>query len=861
MGFLIPNLRREQSPTKGVSLDLLHRHECNVCPLNRAPLKHGKMLPNGSAKPMVYMLGEAPGGEEDKYGEAFIGPSGECLREHIADDWLDSLRWSNTVRCRPTAKNDNKVTINREPTAVEIECCRPKLIRDIQETKPLAIFGFGNVPLHWLTGEGGITKWRGKRLPVTIGTHTCWYYPMYHPSYILQMREEMRGRDLEFAFDMDLKRAFAEIDDGLPEPVVHTAEMARAEVEIITGEHGDADVERVLNFLDQCRKSEVVGLDYETKGKRPYGDNARLLTVGLSNEAHSMAFAVEHSQAGWKSRQLQRVFDGFKEFLHSSPEARKVAHHLAYELEWSAYLFGPEVIYANRWGDTISQAFILDERQGALSLDFLCHQHFGINIKALSPAFDKDNLDNEDLPDVLTYNAIDAKYHRQLYHAQKQELQDEGLVEVYAHHMRRVQATVTTQLKGVPVDQERVAEFYTQYTEELVGIEAEIAALPTVKDYNRSHANFRPSAPKDLIAILKKEGLHLDNTEEAELSKHAGNPVIDLVLKYRGVAKLRSTYVKPLLSVETAERLGVADFTAKDSVIHDDGLMHPIISTVKTRTWRTSAEEPNEQNFPKHENRQVRRMVKSRNARRKVVSFDYAGIQARNIAMESKDDALVKAFWDRYDIHTDWMEKIEKRVPGWIVLSEGHDKKYWRNRAKNGFVFPSFFGAQPKKTSGELGIDIRYSELLYDDLWEMFPDVLGWQKRLKADYYKHGYVTGLSGFRRRAPVSPNELINAPIQADEAIIVLTAMAELSEMEDPRFHANMEIHDDLTFVWHEDEIERNAEVVIDTMLHTPYEWAHIVPIGVEMSVGDDWESVKGVGEYFSDQWDGRLKEKAA
>jgi DNA polymerase-1 len=658
---------------------------------------------------------------------------------------------------------------------------------------------------------------------------------------------------------MDLKRAFTDIDVGTPEPVVHTAEIVRADVEVITGEHGDADVDRVLNFLEQCKQAEVVGLDYETKRKRPYGDDAKILTIGLSNETKSMAFALDHRQAGWTERQRVRVSDGFANFLYKSPDTRKVAHHLAYELEWTAYKYGDEVINQNRWGDTISQAFILDERQGALSLEFLCWQHFGINIKTLTPAFNKDDMDGEELSDVLPYNAIDAKYARLLYHAQKRELQDEKLVEVYAHHMRRVQATVATQLKGVPVDQQRVIEFYTQYRGELDVIEADIAALPAVKKYNVGHKVFRPSAPEDFKAILKADGIHLDNTKEPELERYAGHPVIDLVLKWRGVNKLLSTYIKPLLSMENAERLAVPEFTVKDTVIHDDGLMHPIISTVKTRTWRTSAEEPNEQNFPKHENRQVRRMVKSRNAQRKVVSFDYAGIQARNIAMESRDEALIKAFWDRYDIHTDWMERIERRVPGWMVLSEGHDKKYWRNRAKNGFVFPSFFGAQPKKTSGELGIDIGDSERLQDDLWEMFPDVHGWQKRLKNDYYKRGYVTGLSGFRRRAPVSPNELINAPIQADEAIIVLTAMAELAEMGDPRFVANMEIHDDLTFFWHVDEIERNAETVIDTMLNTPYDWAHIVPIGVEMSVGDDWESVKGVGEYFSDQWNGRLQKK--
>lgn len=862
MGFLIGRLHREQAPTKGVSLDLLHRHECQVCPLNLVrDLLHPKMAPNGSEKPLVYMLGEAPGEVEDEYGEAFIGPSGKCLRQYIDNDWLKYLRWSNTIRCRPTKKEKKDkggyYIANRDPTEVETECCRPKLVRDIEASKPAAIFGFGGVALHWMIGEGGVTHWRGRRLPVKIGKHTCWYYPMFHPSYILQMREEPRGRDIEFTFGKDLERAFAEVDAGLPQPVVHDGEMARADVEIITGEYGDADVERILAFLDQCRDVEAVGFDYETKRKRPYGDDAKLLTIAMSNETRSLAFALDHPQAKWKQRQRERIVDGYRDFLHTSSEARKISHHLAFELEWTAHLFGNDIIYKNRWGDTISQAFILDERQGTLSLEFLCWQHFGLNVKMLSPAFDKDNLDKEELADVLTYNAIDAKYHRLLYHAQKHELQRHGLIEVYAHHIRRVQATVVTQLKGIPVDQDIVAEFYKEYSDKLADVEERIAALPEVKSYNRSHTEFRPSAPADLKAIVKQEhGIILDVTKEAVLEEHAGIPIIDRVLEWRGINKLRSTYVKPCLTVATAAKIGIEDFTVEDSVVHPDGLMHPIISTVKTRTWRTSAEEPNEQNFPKHENRQVRRMVRSQNAKRKVVSFDYAGIQARNIAMESRDPALVKAFWERYDIHSDWMERIERRVPGWIKMTAEHDKKYWRNRAKNGFVFPSFFGAQPKKTSSELGIDIRYSELLYDDLWEMFPNVLDWQKSVKSGYHKHGYVTGLSGFRRRAPVSPNELINAPIQADEAIIVLTAMSELAEMEDPRLVAAMEIHDDLTFIWHQDEIERNAETVIDVMLNTPYEWAHVVPIGVEMAVGDDWESVKGVGEYYSDQWTGRM-----
>src|SRR5271165_5310465 len=94
-------------------------------------------------------------------------------------------------------------------------------------------------------------------------------------------------------------------------------------------------------------------------------------------------------------------------------------------------------------------------------------------------------------------------------------------------------------------------------------------------------------------------------------------------------------------------------------------MLHPVISTIKTRTGRTSSEEPNSQNFPKHgDGIEVRTQIADR--KRKFVAFDFAGIQARNIAMESKDKTLVDAFWNNYDIHTDWLNHIVDIYPSWI---------------------------------------------------------------------------------------------------------------------------------------------------------------------------------------------------
>ena len=73
-----------------------------------------------------------------------------------------------------------------------------------------------------------------------------------------------------------------------------------------------------------------------------------------------------------------------------------------------------------------------------------------------------------------------------------------------------------------------------------------------------------------------------------------------------------------------------------------------------------------------------------------------------------------------------------------------------------------------------------------------------------------------------------------------------------IQDPRFHALFMIHDDISFLRPEKEIDNNAKTVIDTMLNCPFEWTKIVPISVEMSVGQTWDKLEEVGTYANDTW---------
>lgn len=843
----------------GFELETLHKKGCEVCPLALIrENRHPNMKPDGTKKPLVYMLGEAPGKNEDQRGIPFVGAAGQVLHFRIPKEWQRDLRWNNCVRTRPPG--------NRTPTIMEIECCRPSVVRDIEESKPEAIFGFGNTPLYWLLGQTGITRWRGRRVPVRVGKHTCWYYPMLHPSYVSRSRifvprtPAKYGSSEEFAFALDLKRAFKEVDQGLPKPIVHTNEDVHAGVEIVTGANGTADLKRVLEFVKSIWNEPEVGIDYETNRLRPYAKSAKILSVALSNGERTMAWAINHREAEWTDEQYEQIENILENFLHNAP-CVKVAFNLSFEQEWSAYFYGKACIRGSKWHDAQSQAYVLDERHG-ISLERQCIQHFGVSIKTFSKAELK-KLDKQPLRKVLEYNGPDAKYALLLYHKQAPMITKRKLDAVLDHQMERIPTVVLSQLKGIPVNLSVVRENSKKYEKRIEEIEDKIDADPDIIEFEKRKGHFfRPSATRDVSYLFREMlGYSIENCQAATIET-LDHPVADLMIAWKKAQKLKSTYIDPLLPEHP-------------KTVYYDGYMHPSYNLTATVTWRTSASGPNIQNQPKRQKEakaDIRRQV-SPGGNLRVVSFDYGQIQARNVGMESLDKELIKAFWDRYDVHTDWCERIAQLYPQWI--EEGARKlatdkalfKGYRDRAKNEFVFPSFFGAQSKAVSEYLGIPLVIADQIHEEFWDRFGGIRKWHERVKDDYYRTGYVTGLSGFRRRAPVSPNEMINAPIQGDEAIIVIDAMIRLSKLCDPRFNraiktyddrfqAEIEIHDDLSFIWPKHEIEKNAEIVIEHMVNVPFEWAHCVPIVVEMSVGESWEKQEAIGDFSSDLWKGKL-----
>ena len=806
--------RKARDPFHGVSPEAMMAKGCIDCPLALSP----KAPPSGAMPCDVYILGEAPGASEAARAEPFVGKSGQLLRHMIPPEWKRAVRFNNVVQSWPP-RVGNKQTA---PSPIAMMHCRGYLIDDIEAAKPKAIFGFGNTPLLSLTGQTGITRFAGRRMPVKIGSHTCWYFAFMHPASILHAYERDQEA-LKASLRHQIEVAFSKVD-SLPEPVIEDASDAMRGVRTL------GNAQQVVTWLEWAATQARVGFDYETTGLSPFAADARLLSAALCAGQEAVAFALDHRQAPWSRIERSAILAALKAFLEAP--VLKIVHNASFEMLWSLHFFGLKAARPGLWGDSLAQAFLLDSRPRAHSLDHLCLVNYGLPLKEVS-SLDVTNLDNEPLDRVLTYNAMDAKYCLRLFEKQEPLIAKQRLEPVYKHHMARVAALVRVQYAGLPVDAEVNAALTKQYRTQLARIERKLGKLPEVQALEADGTKFNVASTKQVATLLGIDTSVRFTTDEKALLG-IGSPAAKLVLQRRGIAKVLSTYLTPFGP------------TAKKLMVYD-GMLHPVIGTTGTRTWRTNANEPNIQNWPKRDTDDI--VVRSQIVAPPgtvMVCVDYSGIQARNVAMESEDAALVAAFIDHYDIHSDWSERIQKRVKGW---AKGRDAKALRSVAKNGLVFPLFFGSQPASIAGYLGVEVEHGYKLYEEFWSEFPGVKLWQDKLHKFYAKRHYVTGLSGFRRRAPITENQIVNSPIQADEALLVCEAMIRLSQYEDEALQPVMIIHDDLSFFIPHDRFDACVEIILHEMLSTmEHLWIN-VPLAVEVSTGYDWCNLSKVGQFES------------
>ena len=834
---------------RGVSMskDRLHELECRACPLNFAANRHPKMAPTGAEHPAIYILGEAPGETEDRVGRQFIGKAGQRLRREIPREWVSRIRWNNTIRDRPPE--------NRDPSPVEIECCRPSIEADIVAAKPKVLLALGAVPVTWFGVKGGISLWRGRCFParVTHGgqSHDLWVLPTFHPSYVAHVEDgHGDGESGELAqasavmFGRDLDRAFR-FAEKPPRPRI----LTRADLPPVTMLYRDSDIDRIPELLEPFLAEDVVAFDIESTHLRPFSEGARLVSIAFADTKRSVAMSLGHPGASERfNAAARRVLGWFlRRWVRTS--SRKPGHNTQLDLEWLRHAYGLWVLGCP-YDDTQAQAFVLDERPGALSLDVISVLNFGLHLKELSNV-DVERLVDFPIEDVLTYNGFDAGGTALNFEAQNVRLDGQGLRGVYDFHRLRINSLVEAQTIGMPVDRARVLELQAPLHAKVEKAIANLNRLPSVKTYVRRFGPYNPGSNPQTVRLLRDvmgrdecktdKGWSVDDAVLARID----HPVTRLLQRIREAGKLDTTYLEPHREPRPTGPL------------YPDGRLHTWYNHTLTATSRLSSEKPNNQNWPKREHREIRSVVVPP-PRHRILSIDYGQIDWRVIVMLSEDPKSRKALMDRWDIHQYWAEQYVKLFPAAYKRAAGDDAKAKmkdvRAGVKNQFVFPKCYTAGAKTCARHLKCPIDVAQRMSERFEDEHAEIIKWQDTLLEFYERHGHVRLPTGRRRRGPLTRAMCVNTPVQGGSAEIVADAMgAILFDLaigtDRPWLAPFLNVHDDLSFFIPRGKEDEAMAAIVPVMLRPRFKWIN-VPIMVEASIGDDWFSLEEVGKHYSD-----------
>ena len=856
--------KRTTGKTRDIPIQALNKMGCAVCPRDKDGQERftPKMEAGGTDSPLIYLLGTAPGIDEDDSGQHWKGKAGRAIKSQFGDKWWRGVRSNNITQCMPLL-GEKGVPVDTD--SVEIECCRHRIVTDIEQTRPLVVTGVGDLPLQWATGlSRNALTFRGTPIATRIGRHDCWFYPLIYPNYV-EKQNNYGKSEYEMAMEHDVDKLLGLLDSGAFDvpPKLATAPYDTG-ISIITGQE-PGDFQRLEDAFHRLLKNAANALDIETSDLTPYNRDPRIWTAAIGKFNDTVAFAIDHPD-GWGSEtQMRKVRQIFGEFVRES--GRKRCHNLAFEQLWLAFKYGHKLLRLTEWDDTQGLCHTLDEREGTKSLDVQCRINFGFFLKAQSrvDVSQKGWIDQFSIRDVLRYNGLDTKWTDLLYDTLAPKVKAyQAFEEEYERKIRLSPTLVGIQHKGMPVNIETAEKLDHQYEDQIAEIESKIRRTPEVQEFTRHFGTFDPGNATQVLKLMqvvcKRDEIYVEErgvkrvtSDEAALQRIPAKevPSAPLILEHRALSKLRSTYLIPVITRK---------------IVSEDNLIHSPYNSMDAVTGRLSSPM---HNWPKRKHREVRRVVQAPdfvNARKErerqwLLACDYGQIEFRVAGMLTEDEAIVRACWTDYDVHKFWAERLIAIYPEIVDLIVAEFSIDWdekglktlRQEMKNKWVFPQIFGSSLRSCAANLGIPLEIAGELGEEFWDTFADTKTWQEKLIKSYEKKLYVETLGGRRRRGPMTKNELINMPIQGTALDIVTAAMDALSEIgiaeDDPDFQCNFNGHDDLTFLLRDEVLESKTSRIVQEMCRHRFDYIN-VPIVVEASVGYQWDKLDEIGKYRSD-----------
>ncbi len=483
--------------------------------------------------------------------------------------------------------------------------------------------------------------------------------------------------------------------------------------------------------------------------------------------------------------------------------------------------------------DTMLASYSLDPARKSHGLDALaldwCH-HRMIPFEALFDKRDRGkDIRRVALDRVVEYAAEDADFTLRVKHCLA-PLLDASAARRLFYEIEMPLSRILTEMEmtGVKVDVVFLSELSRGYGERIAALEERI--FQAVGE--RFNLASTPKLREVLFDRLKLQPAHRTktgfSTDADVLESLAGShPVVAMLLEWRQLVKLKSTYVDAL-----------------PRLVHPEtGRVHTSYNQAIATTGRLSSSEPNLQNIPIRtaEGREIRRAFVAHNREWVLVDADYSQIELRILAHLSGDEALRQAFLDDADIHRATAARVMKVDPAAVTPE-------MRDRAKV-VNFGIVYGMGPRGLAQSLDIEVDEARQFIDGYFRSYPGVKRFIDTTIAHARRDKAVSTMFGRSRRLPdidstssglrsFSQRVAVNTPVQGTAADIIKLAMLKVhGALRDAGMQTRMilQVHDELLFEAPLDEVERATGMVRDAMEHAI---TLAVPLKVEIGTGPSW-----------------------
>ncbi|MGK8185048.1 DNA polymerase I [Serratia nematodiphila] len=640
--------------------------------------------------------------------------------------------------------------------------------------------------------------------------------------------------DVEAGVWLENKKGAGVKAAGAAKPAV-AAEAPKALAEAKLSQDGYVTILDEATFTDwlaRLKKADVFAFDTETDGL----DTLTANLIGLSfavapGEAAYLPVAHDYLDA---PAQLDRayVLEALKPLLEDE-KALKVGQNLKFDMSLLAR-YGIEmrgIAY-----DTMLESYVLDSVGGRHDMDSLADRYLGhktITFEEIAGKGKNQLTFNQiALEQAAPYAAEDADVTLQLHLAMWPQLKQSAELLTVFNEIEMPLLPVLSHIErtGVLIDPAILSAHSQELAKRLAELEAQAHELAE-EPFNLASTKQLQAIlyEKQKLPVLKKTPGGAPSTNEEVLAELALDyPLPKVILEYRGLAKLKTTYTDKLpLMINPVS-----------------GRVHTSYHQAVTATGRLSSSDPNLQNIPvrNEEGRRIRQAFIAPEGYR-IVAADYSQIELRIMAHLSQDEGLLKAFAEGKDIHRATASEVFG-VPLDKVTGE-------QRRSAKAINFGLIYGMSAFGLARQLGIPRGEAQRYMDLYFERYPGVLDYMERTRQQASEQGYVSTLDGRRLYLPdvrssnamrrkAAERAAINAPMQGTAADIIKRAMIEvdawLQGQEKPLVRAIMQVHDELVFEVHESVIEEASQRIRQLMEGS---MTLAVPLKVDVGVGMNWD----------------------